>query len=222
MLLPVCNGLALREKCAAQRRASEIFHKTARYIIAGINDHLKRRTDMTNWCISVSSVKPGWDKVAKLMDKDNNNELCYSEAPRGIPEHEFKNFLDSIKKDPPRPRLGSLHLFRGKSKNLNRQGLKKLEQIAAAFKKDPRYKNARLIVECHTDSTGNYQKNLKLSQERANKVRDRIFLKGIPGAKIEAVGHGPNKPVASNKSAAGRASNNRTEFIIFVDTVYKR
>jgi outer membrane protein OmpA-like peptidoglycan-associated protein len=177
---------------------------------------------MTNWCISVSSVKTGWDKVAKSLDKDSNNELCYSEMPKGIDEYEFKGWLDSIKKKPSRSRLASLHLFRGKSKTLNRQGLIKLAKIAADFKKDIFYKNAKLKAECHTDSRGDHKENIKLTRQRADIVSRNIFLKGIPSGKIEAVGYGHTRPVAPNQSAAGRASNNRTEIIMYIDPVYKR
>lgn len=178
---------------------------------------------MTNWCINVSSVKPGWDKVAKSLDKDNNNELCYSEMPKGIDEYEFKGFLDTIKKAPPRALLGRFHFFSGKSKSISLKNLNKAYQIAAAFKKDPRYKNAKLIVECHTDSTGDTKENLKISQLRAELIAQRIFFKGIlPSGKIEPIGYGPTRPIVPNNTAANRAANNRTEFIILVDTVYKR
>ena len=67
----------------------------------------------------------------------------------------------------------------------------------------------------HTDNVGDPQKNLKLSQERAQSVRDYLVLMGVKSKRIVAVkGFGDTKPIASNNTAQGRAKNRRTEFII--------
>jgi outer membrane protein OmpA-like peptidoglycan-associated protein len=63
----------------------------------------------------------------------------------------------------------------------------------------------------HTDNVGVAAKNLKLSLDRANAVRDYLLSKGIDAARVSAKGYGMTKPVASNKTAAGRAQNRRTE-----------
>ncbi len=63
----------------------------------------------------------------------------------------------------------------------------------------------------HTDNVGAAAKNLKLSLDRANAVRDYLLSKGIDGTRVTAKGYGMTKPVASNKTAAGRAQNRRTE-----------
>jgi len=67
----------------------------------------------------------------------------------------------------------------------------------------------------HTDNVGDPQKNMKLSQERAQSVRDYLVLMGIKSKRIVTVkGFGDTKPIASNNTAQGRAKNRRTEFII--------
>lgn len=63
----------------------------------------------------------------------------------------------------------------------------------------------------HTDNVGAAASNLKLSQDRANAVRDYLLSKGIDGARVTAKGYGMTKPIASNKTAAGKAQNRRTE-----------
>lgn len=63
----------------------------------------------------------------------------------------------------------------------------------------------------HTDNVGSAASNLKLSQERANAVMAYLVTKGIDPARLTAKGYGMSKPVASNKTAEGRAQNRRTE-----------
>jgi OOP family OmpA-OmpF porin len=55
---------------------------------------------------------------------------------------------------------------------------------------------------------------MKLSQRRAEAVRDYLVSKGISPSRLEAVGYGPTKPIASNKTAKGKGLNRRTEFRI--------
>lgn len=70
-------------------------------------------------------------------------------------------------------------------------------------------------VEGHTDARGKRQKNLKLSQDRAEAVREHLIeVNGIEPERLKAVGYGPDRPVASNRSARGRALNRRVEFVI--------
>ena len=72
----------------------------------------------------------------------------------------------------------------------------------------------RIRVEGHTDNVGNKERNLALSQERANAVREYLIKAGIPADHLEAVGYGENKPIAPNMTSRGRALNRRVEFDI--------
>jgi len=68
-------------------------------------------------------------------------------------------------------------------------------------------------VEGHTDSKGRRDKNLKLSQARAEAVcRHLVEVNGIDADRLQAVGYGPDRPVAPNHSKQGRALNRRVEF----------
>lgn len=73
--------------------------------------------------------------------------------------------------------------------------------------------NATLRIELggHTDNVGNDAANQKLSEQRANAVRDFVITEGIDGARITAKGYGEAKPVATNDTDEGRALNRRTE-----------
>lgn len=63
----------------------------------------------------------------------------------------------------------------------------------------------------YTDSVGSDDYNLKLSQSRADSVRDAMIKKGAPADRITATGYGEASPVASNSTEDGRAENRRVE-----------
>jgi outer membrane protein OmpA-like peptidoglycan-associated protein len=77
----------------------------------------------------------------------------------------------------------------------------------------------RLSVEGHTDSTGSDEYNLKLSQRRADSVREYLISNGISAANIESHGMGKEQPVASNDTAAGRQQNRRVEMVVSGDVI---
>lgn len=73
------------------------------------------------------------------------------------------------------------------------------------------YPNAQFTVEGHTDSVGSDALNQKLSEERANSVRDFLIEEGIDARRLTAVGFGESKPIATNDTRAGKTLNRRTE-----------
>ena len=81
------------------------------------------------------------------------------------------------------------------------------------------YPSLHLSVEGHTDSIGTPEYNMKLSQRRADAVRDDLVSNGINSANIQAVGMGEDNPVASNSTAAGRQQNRRVEMVVSGDVI---
>ena len=73
--------------------------------------------------------------------------------------------------------------------------------------------DAILVVAGHTDSKGSAKYNLKLSQRRAQSVKNYLIKRGIAAQRLIAKGYGETHPVASNKTADGRSLNRRSEFI---------
>jgi len=73
------------------------------------------------------------------------------------------------------------------------------------------YPTAKWSIDGYTDNTGGKKLNQKLSEARAKVVRDALVARGINPDNITYKGHGDANPVASNKTAAGRAENRRTE-----------
>ncbi len=76
-------------------------------------------------------------------------------------------------------------------------------------------KTARLEISGHTDDAGKKAANKKLSQQRADAIRDYLVSKGIVADRIKAVGYGDEKPIAPNDTSEGRQKNRRIEAIAF-------
>ncbi len=83
-----------------------------------------------------------------------------------------------------------------------------LEAIVVIMKK---YPASKFRIEGHTDSRGSDAYNMKLSQRRADAVKNYLVEHGISADRLEAKGYGETKPIATNKTAAGRAKNRRVE-----------
>jgi OOP family OmpA-OmpF porin len=75
--------------------------------------------------------------------------------------------------------------------------------------------NVKVLVEGHTDSTGSASYNLRLSQKRADAVKNNFVSNGVAEDRIISKGYGETKPVQPNETADGRAANRRVE-VIFV------
>ncbi|MDO5607790.1 MAG: OmpA family protein [Capnocytophaga sp.] len=83
-----------------------------------------------------------------------------------------------------------------------------LEQIVGVLNQ---YKGSKFSIEGYTDSTGSRALNERLSDERANAVKIFLVQSGIDANRLTAKGFGPEKPIASNANAKGRALNRRVE-----------
>lgn len=101
-------------------------------------------------------------------------------------------------------------LFRSNDSQLLPAALARLDQVAEALVA----RDQNVSVEGYTDSRGSQSSNMNLSQRRAESVRSYLITRGFPTAKIEARGMGPDRPIADNSSAEGRANNRRVEIVI--------
>ena len=91
---------------------------------------------------------------------------------------------------------------------LAREKLARLAGIALS------YPGLKLESEGHTDNVGTEAMNQKLSEQRANAVREYLLSQGIPTDNITSSGKGFSVPVGDNKTAAGRQQNRRVELIV--------
>jgi len=86
-----------------------------------------------------------------------------------------------------------------------------LTEVAEVLKSRPEIK---VRIEGHTDSRGTLKHNMKLSDDRANSVKQFLVEHGVDAERMEARGFGPTQPIDDNRTSKGREANRRTEFII--------
>ena len=89
----------------------------------------------------------------------------------------------------------------------------RLQRLADILQHHP---ERRLMIEGFTDSTGSEELNQTLSENRAQAVKDSLVGMGVDASRIDTHGYGKQRPVASNKTAAGRQQNRRVE-VVFSD-----
>ncbi|WP_373997795.1 OmpA family protein [Bdellovibrio bacteriovorus] len=74
---------------------------------------------------------------------------------------------------------------------------------------------SKVTIEGHTDSTGSFEKNKELSEQRAEAVQKYLVTNGaVAEEQVEAVGVGPEKPISDNTTPQGRAQNRRIDLVI--------
>lgn len=86
-----------------------------------------------------------------------------------------------------------------------------LDRVAAMLTAHP---SMAILVEGHTDNQGDWEPNMKLSEDRVRVVKAYLTNKGITGTRIQTKAWGPSKPIASNETDERRKLNRRVEFTI--------
>lgn len=80
-----------------------------------------------------------------------------------------------------------------------------------------RYPEQTVSVAGHTDSVGTDSYNQRLSEQRANAVKNYLTSQGVPSSRIAAFGYGESRPLATNETAEGRQLNRRVQVFIKAD-----
>lgn len=86
--------------------------------------------------------------------------------------------------------------------------LKVLDDVATILKQNQELK---LLIEGHTSNNADYNWNMKLSRDRADKVKRYLVKKGIDSNRLQTIGYGPNRPLNNGKTPAEQALNRRVE-----------
>jgi outer membrane protein OmpA-like peptidoglycan-associated protein len=109
-----------------------------------------------------------------------------------------------------RIRIASQVYFAPNKAVLDQRSFALLDNVAAILKDHLELPTLR--IEGHTDSQGNDEANLKLSDGRVKAVKAYLEGRGVAAQRLQARGFGESKPLADNGTAAGRAQNRRVEF----------
>ncbi len=137
-----------------------------------------------------------------VLDKDDNcPDVAGTVANNGCPEvtEDVQKTLNEY---------AAQVLFDSGKSSIKEASNKVLQDIIAILKE---YPTAKFTVEGHTDSAGSAKLNQRLSDSRANAVKTYLTENGVDQFRLSAVGYGEDRPIATNKTRAGRAKNRRVE-----------
>ena len=170
----------------------------------GINDELDKCPTEKGFARYQGCPIPDTDKDGVNDEEDKCPSRPGPASNQGCPEI-AKEVIEKIN-------IAAKNIFfaTGSSKLLPKS-FKSLNEVAALLAAD---ESLMIAIDGHTDSTGKREKNLTLSNDRANSVKAYLATKGVTDSRMTATGYGPDKPVATNKTAAGRAKNRRVEMTV--------
>ena len=173
-------------------------------------------SDKIDQCPNEAEDKDGFQDDDGCPDPDNDNDgildkddKCPNEAgvaPDGCPK-KYNLVVVTEKKI----ELKQTVYFDFNKATIKPVSFALLDDVAQAMKDNPKIK---VEVQGHTDSVGNDDFNLKLSQKRAESVRNYLIKKGISSDRMVPKGYGENVPIADNRTKEGRDQNRRVEFVI--------
>ena len=103
--------------------------------------------------------------------------------------------------------------------NINAKSRENLNKLIGIFKE---YPNTNIIVDGHTDSTGDDAYNMELSKKRANAVTSYLMQNGISSSRLTTYWHGETLPKYDNSTVEGRAKNRRVEIGVVANEAMKQ
>jgi len=127
----------------------------------------------------------------------------------GCPDVKLK--LVEVKRDVGKIEIKQKVFFATGKARIRSRSYELLNEVAQAMVGFP---TLNVMVEGHTDSVGRSTTNLRLSQRRADAVRDYLIGQGVAPDRLTAVGFGEEKPIETNRTKRGREVNRRVEFTI--------
>jgi outer membrane protein OmpA-like peptidoglycan-associated protein len=176
-----------RAEAAAQQQADEERRRAEAAARQQQADEERRRAE------AAAHRKAEAERIARLSPKEQRKEIdvCQDALTRIVRE-------------------GVINFNRA-SYDLDPASYPTLNKLADAANRCP-----ALVVEIegHTDAEGTVERNKRLSNRRANTVREYLSRAGVEPSRLEAIGFGQSRPIAPNDTAEGRAMNRRIEFTV--------
>jgi len=178
----------------------------------GVVDELDAEDDNVNNDTDGDGVSNIDEKNAGTNPLDPNSKPeVKKEEPKAEPvkiDEETKTQIENDIKD-----ILKLHKieFEFNKAELTPKGKEIVDRVGVILKK---YPGVKVEIGGHTDSKGKDDYNLKLSQQRVERVKAELVKIGIKADRLKAVGYGETKPLVPNDTEENRAKNRRVEFII--------
>jgi len=148
-----------------------------------------------------------------VADKDDKcPKVKGTKKNKGCPEEVKKQdpTTDKVKTSAPKVSLYVVNFESGNS-NINKTSKSILNSIVDVLKKNPNYK---LDIKGYTDTDGDENMNLRLSDSRAKIVKKYLTKRGISDKRLFTKGFGEQNPIADNNTEEGKAKNRRVELIL--------
>jgi len=148
-----------------------------------------------------------------VADKDDKcPKVKGTKKNKGCPEEVKKQdpTTDKVKTSAPKVSLYVVNFESGNS-NINKTSKSILNSIVDVLKKNPNYK---LDIKGYTDTDGDENMNLRLSDSRAKIVKKYLTKRGISDKRLFTKGYGEQNPIADNNTEEGKAKNRRVELIL--------
>ena len=145
-------------------------------------------------------------KVKTIVDSTKYGLIAIREL---LSDEEFAEpFTVTVMFEPARSyRLDNVYFDFGKY-TLRPESFAELDELVSYMKWR---ENEKIEIAGHTDNIGSASDNLKLSQQRAEAIRQYLIKKGVVASRVVAKGYGSTDPVADNSTYEGRQQNRRTE-----------
>ncbi len=182
--------------------------------------------DKTDKCPNVAEDKDNFEDEDGCPDADNDKDgiqdypnpedKCPNEAgPPDSPQGKGcprKYKLVKINREKKRIEIKQKVYFQTAKWKILPRSYRLLADVAQVLKDFP---DMKVSIEGHTDSRGSDRYNQRLSEQRANAVKEHLIQRhGISPERLQSIGYGESKPIASNRTARGREANRRVEFRI--------
>jgi OOP family OmpA-OmpF porin len=175
--------------------------------------------DNDDKCPIEAEDRDGFQDDDGCPDADNDGDGIADEADKCPNEPETKNGFqddDGCSDEVPAAVAKFTGVIKGINFKTNSDKITKasFKVLDDAVKVLTEYPDIKLEVGGHTDNVGKPERNMELSQKRADAVKEYMVGKGIAENRLTAVGYGMDKPITENKTAADKAKNRRTEFTL--------
>jgi outer membrane protein OmpA-like peptidoglycan-associated protein len=201
-------------------------------LINSKGDVIGSSTSRKDGSYAFDNLPPDAEAMFKLVNTTDTNVAEVKVVSAGVVKMAYKDFtgIYRFKTEVPKPAnapqvavkleekeaeilkkaFNNLEFNSGKDVIKN-ESLSSLDELAGLLAKKPTW---NLKVSGHTDNVGNPKINLALSQKRAEAVKKYLVSKGIAANRFKVEWFGGNKPIATNKTEAGRQQNRRVEMMI--------
>jgi outer membrane protein OmpA-like peptidoglycan-associated protein len=195
------GALAVSEQQRAKQGYQQALERRASEVAAQSSQYAEQLTD----------TQRALQQNSQQLQQSREQLAATQQAARAAQDQLRKS--ESLREEAGRMiiRLSGGVMFESGGSELSQAARQRLDTVANALSA---YPEREITVAGHTDSQGNDEFNRALSEKRAQAVRSYLVSRGVPEARIRAVGRGEAEPIATNDTAEGRASNRRVEIVV--------